>query len=70
MSVAGTIPTELGLMTNLETLLLFDTSLTGSIPSELGLLTNSSELLLLGSMCFDVQHVHDLTVCYPIVSLF
>jgi hypothetical protein len=45
IDIAGPIPTEFGLMTKLEKLLVYNTGLTGSIPSELGLLINASELL-------------------------
>ena len=36
----GTIPTELGLLSNMEQLDLYSNQLTGTIPSELGLLSN------------------------------
>ena len=42
----GTIPTELGLLSNLEWLDLFKSQLTGTIPSELGLLSNLISLSL------------------------
>ena len=38
--INGTIPTELGRLTLLQELLLFDSELSGPIPSELGLLTS------------------------------
>ena len=38
--LAGTIPTELGFLTQLTSLLLFDNALGGTLPTELGLLTN------------------------------
>ena len=44
--VIGTIPTELGTMTRLETLLLHRTSIEGKIPSTLGRLEMLNQLLL------------------------
>jgi hypothetical protein len=44
--LSGTLPTELGLLTRLEILWLFENSFTGTLPSELGLLTNIKECLL------------------------
>jgi Leucine-rich repeat (LRR) protein len=38
--LTGTIPTELGNLSNLTTLYLYDNELTGSIPTELGNLSN------------------------------
>lgn len=46
VSLVGSIPTELGRMTNLRQLELQQSSLTGTIPSEIGLLTNLESLLL------------------------
>jgi len=48
-TLRGSIPSELGLLTNLEDLYLYYNSLTGSIPSELGLLTNLQSLYLDGN---------------------
>merc|ERR1712238_58894 len=45
-TIAGSIATELGLLTNLETLISDGTMLTGTIPSEIGLLTNLVKLEL------------------------
>eukprot|EP00751_Fragilariopsis_kerguelensis_P020402 CAMPEP_0170902806 /NCGR_PEP_ID=MMETSP0734-20130129/49308_1 /TAXON_ID=186038 /ORGANISM="Fragilariopsis kerguelensis, Strain L26-C5" /LENGTH=554 /DNA_ID=CAMNT_0011297707 /DNA_START=233 /DNA_END=1895 /DNA_ORIENTATION=- len=42
----GSIATELGLLTNLETLILGNNMLTGTIPSEIGLLTSLKTILL------------------------
>ena len=44
--IDGTIPTELGLLTRLTSLVLTETRLTGTIPSELGLLTKLRVLQL------------------------
>ena len=44
--LSGEIPAELGGLTNLEVLALFDNRLTGSIPAELGSLTNLTHLYL------------------------
>ena len=43
----GSIPTEIGLMTNVKYLDLFLNNFTESIPSEIGLLTNDGEDLIL-----------------------
>ncbi len=45
-NLIGSIPTELGNLTNLEWLSLDDNALSGSIPTELGNLTNLTELWL------------------------
>jgi hypothetical protein len=45
-SFSGTMPTEIGTLSNLENLYAFDNELSGSIPSEIGLLSN---LLNLGT---------------------
>ena len=42
----GLIPTELGRLTNMESLSMSDGTMTGSIPSEIGLLTKMRELEL------------------------
>ena len=42
----GTIPSELGKLTNLKVLNLSDNELSGTIPPELGKLTNLEELYL------------------------
>jgi len=47
--IAGTIPTELGLLTRLEALYLAYNFLTGKIPSEIGMLTNLETLELYGN---------------------
>jgi hypothetical protein len=44
--LSRTIPTELGLLSRLSILWLFNNSLTGTIPTELALLTNLQELFL------------------------
>ena len=46
--LSGTVPSELGQLTNLKASLLFQNNqfLTGPIPSELGLLTNLEQLLM------------------------
>ena len=45
-NLTGSIPPELGTLTNLEFLRLYENNLTGRIPSELGALTNLKELKL------------------------
>jgi hypothetical protein len=40
-NLSGTIPSELGRLTNLELLVLFDNKLEGTIPSELGLIADN-----------------------------
>ena len=42
--LSGTIPSELGNLTNLERLVLYNNQLSGTIPSELGNLTNRKQL--------------------------
>ena len=44
--LTGTIPTEVGLLTNLQRLWLYRNDLTGSVPSELENLTNLELLKL------------------------
>lgn len=44
--VVGTIPTEIGLATNLKYITLDESKLTGAIPSEMGLLSNMASLFL------------------------
>jgi len=48
-SIMGTIPTELGLLTNLRRLALYENDFTGSIPTELGVLSDTLETLELNS---------------------
>ena len=48
-NLTGTIPTELGNLTNLTHLYLYNNELTGTIPAELGALTVLTELLLNGN---------------------
>jgi len=79
-TLRGSIPSELGLLTNLERLDLDDNSLTGSIPSELGLLNNlgslylylnsltgsiPSELGLLTNLEYLILHYNSLTGTMP-----
>ena len=45
-NLTGSIPSEIGNLTNLTSLLLFNNQLTGSIPSEIGNLTNLNYLKL------------------------
>ena len=45
-NLSGSIPTELGLLTELLTLYLYDNTLTDSVPTELGLLTELSVMYL------------------------
>lgn len=47
--LVGTIPPELGRLTNLSSLDLLENNLTGAIPSELGQLTKLETLILLGN---------------------
>lgn len=47
--IAGTIPAELGRLSNLKILDLRDNELTGEIPTELGALMNLRELRLRGN---------------------
>jgi hypothetical protein len=42
--LTGTLPSELGLLTALTKLYLFDNALSGALPTELGLLTALVEL--------------------------
>jgi hypothetical protein len=44
--LTGSIPPEIGNLTNLTELYLFNNQLTGSIPSEIGNLTNLTKLML------------------------
>eukprot|EP00240_Pyramimonas_obovata_P017492 CAMPEP_0118928106 /NCGR_PEP_ID=MMETSP1169-20130426/5446_1 /TAXON_ID=36882 /ORGANISM="Pyramimonas obovata, Strain CCMP722" /LENGTH=47 /DNA_ID= /DNA_START= /DNA_END= /DNA_ORIENTATION= len=37
--LTGTLPTELGLLTGMESMGIYDTPVTGTLPTELGLLT-------------------------------
>ena len=39
-SISGSIPTTIGSLTKLETVLLYDNSITGTIPTEIGTMTN------------------------------
>jgi hypothetical protein len=48
--LSGTIPTELGLLSRMSALWLFNNSLTGTIPTELALLTDLDELLLYSNL--------------------
>ena len=48
-SLQGTIPTELGLLTSLQVLYVYDNSLQGTIPTEFGLLTSLQDLILSGN---------------------
>ena len=66
MSLTGTIPTELGLLTTLEYSNLWSNSLTGSIPSEIGLLTLLTYLeldhnLLTGTIPAEIGSLRQLT---------
>ena len=54
------IPNEIGILTNIEELELYDTGLIGSIPTEVGLLTELTSLDL-GKQLFSV-----LLVCFEI----
>lgn len=47
--ISGSIPTELGRLTNLDTLLLWKGTLTGTLPTEMGQLTKLSFLNLKGN---------------------
>lgn len=47
--LSGTIPSDIGLLTNLVSLSLSDSSLTGTIPQELGNLTDLQRLWLSGN---------------------
>ena len=47
--VMGTLPTELGLMKQLETLLLHSNELSGTVPTEIGLMTSLSALYIHGN---------------------
>mmetsp|Transcript_6050 Transcript_6050/g.13486 ORF Transcript_6050/g.13486 Transcript_6050/m.13486 type:complete len:132 (-) Transcript_6050:111-506(-) len=49
MSLNGTLPTEVGLLTNLEKFLVDLNRLSGTIPSQLGNLTNLERLFLGGN---------------------
>jgi Leucine-rich repeat (LRR) protein len=48
--LTGTVPTELGRLTRLEELYLFQNNLTGSVPTELGQLTKLESLYLEGNV--------------------
>ena len=64
--VKGTIPTEIGMCSHLEELLLESTSLTGMLPTELGRLTSLTMLdvsytLLRGNLPSQLGSLHDLS---------
>ena len=68
-SLTGTIPAELGDLTALTSLRLYDNDLTGSIPAELGGLTNLTRLSLdgnglTGSIPVELGGLTNLTVLY------
>ncbi|MEN8218230.1 MAG: leucine-rich repeat domain-containing protein [Pseudomonadota bacterium] len=68
-NLIGSIPSELGNLTNLKSLWLNSNSLTGSIPSELGNLTNLKSLWLgynklIGSIPSELGNLTDLTGLY------
>ena len=59
-----TIPNEIGILTNLKELELYDTGLIGSIPTEVGLLTKLLSLslgkqfvLIILSLCFAIKQI-------------
>jgi hypothetical protein len=51
--LTGSIPPEIGNLTNLTLLLLYNNQLTGSIPSEIGNLTNLTKLVLFNNQLTD-----------------
>jgi Leucine-rich repeat (LRR) protein len=68
-NLVGTIPAELGSLSNLTTLNLWDNQLSGSIPSELGNLTNLTQLVLgsnslSGSIPAELGNLTNLTELY------
>ena len=65
-----TIPTEIGILTNLQTLDLSSTGLIGSIPTDVGLLTKLTELSLgkhflsVLPVCFQTKQIHSMPLTF------
>jgi Leucine-rich repeat (LRR) protein len=68
-NLVGTLPDELGILTELETLYLYDNELTGQIPSSLGLLTKLSGLSMYGNQLNGTIPI-ELSTCTDMTLLY
>ena len=65
---SGSIPSQIGLLTGLTWLSLYDNKLEGKIPSEIGRLTNLIRLEL-GEHSTFVEEIHNLWACLDILLI-
>jgi Leucine-rich repeat (LRR) protein len=59
--LTGSIPSEIGILTNLTGLSLYNNQLTGSIPPEIGNLTNLESLSLWGN-CYSIEYTTEINL--------